>query len=52
MQRLKYGFVSIASHKMITHRFQTLGDCLEALAKHVGEEAAMETISTKLDQVL
>ncbi len=52
LQRLKHGFASVASHEMITRRFQTLGDCFEALAGHLGEEAAIETICTKLDQVL
>ncbi len=52
LQRLKYGFAAIASHEMITRRFQTLGDCFEALAEHVGEEAAIEAISARLDQAL
>jgi len=49
LQRLKHGFASVASHEMITRRFQALG---EYLAGHVGEEAAVETISAKLDQLL
>ena len=52
LRRLRYGFVAVASHEMITRRFQMLGDCFEALAEHVGEEAAIEAISVKLDQVL
>ena len=52
LQRLKHGFASVASHELITRRFQTLGECFEALAGHIGEEAAIEMISTRLDQVL
>lgn len=52
LHRLKHGLAAIASHEMITRRFQTLGDCFEALAEHVGEEAAVEAISARLDQAL
>jgi hypothetical protein len=52
LQRLRHGFATVASHEAITRRYEFLGDCFEALAEHIGGQAAITEISTKLDQLL
>jgi hypothetical protein len=43
------GFAAVSRHEIITHRFENIGTCFKALADHVGEQAAIETIIAKLE---
>ncbi|MBV9688266.1 MAG: hypothetical protein JO202_00995 [Ktedonobacteraceae bacterium] len=45
MQRGLYGLASVAAHEIIRHRYQALGDYAEELAKHVGQEQAVEIMA-------
>lgn len=50
LQQLKHGFAQVASHELITHRFEHLGTVFEQLASHVGPQAAIEMIGEKLEE--
>jgi hypothetical protein len=52
LQQLKHGFATVASHELITHHMEALGNCFEALVAQVGERAAIETLAQRVDQLI
>lgn len=51
LQLLKNGFAVVASHKIINHHYDALGVCYEELARHIGAEAAIDTICKRINKL-
>lgn len=49
LRRLKYGFARVASHEIITNRYDFIGECYQELAGLIGEQKAAEEVTDKLD---
>ena len=52
LQLLRCGFAMVASHAAISHRYETLGSCMDRLAEHIGEENAIATICDRINALL
>ena len=52
LQRLRDGFAKTASHEMITHHYRVIDVCLEGLSIQVGEEAAIEAVCERINQLV
>lgn len=50
--RQAQAYASVASHDIITHRYEHLTACFESLAAKVGTTAAIEEIARKLEESL
>ncbi len=50
--RQAQAYASIASHDIITHRYEHLTSCFEILAAEVGTTAAIEEISRRMEEKL
>ncbi|MBV9689645.1 MAG: hypothetical protein JO202_08025 [Ktedonobacteraceae bacterium] len=46
LHRGLYGLASVASHEIIRHRYQALGEYADELAKHLGQEQARDLLVT------
>lgn len=52
MRQAMSGYAVVSAHDTITHHYQNLALCLEELTAQVGEKAAIETIITRLEEML
>jgi hypothetical protein len=52
MRQVMSGYAIVSAHEIITSHYQTLGTCFEALTAQVGEQAAIEAIITRLEEIL
>jgi hypothetical protein len=50
--RQAQAYASVASHDIITHRYEHLTRCFERLAAEVGTTAAIEEIARKIEERL
>jgi hypothetical protein len=52
MRQAMSGYAVVSAHEMITNHYQTLGTCFEELTAQMGEQAAIETIIARLEEML
>lgn len=50
--RQAQGYASVASHDIITHRYENLTNCFERLAAKLGPQQAIAEIAQKLEEGL
>jgi hypothetical protein len=46
------GYAIVSAHDIITNHYQNLGACFEELSTQVGEQAAIEAIIARLEEML
>ena len=44
------GYAVVSRHDIISNHYQQLGDCLEELAEHIGEQAAIKVLVETLEE--
>ena len=50
MARIRDGFAMVASHEIISHRYNQLGSLCEQLGQHVGPVEAYTWLVERMDQ--
>lgn len=50
--RQAQAYASVATHDVITHRYEHLTNCFERLAAEIGTTAAIEEIAQKMEERL
>lgn len=51
LQQIKSGFAQCASHEVIMGHYRVIDVCFEGLAKHIGEEAAIDAVCERIDTI-
>jgi hypothetical protein len=51
LQHVRHGFAQTASHEIISHHYRIIDVCFEELAAHLGEEAAIEAVCERINEL-
>jgi hypothetical protein len=52
MRQAMSGYAIVSPHEVITNHYQTLSTCFEELTAQVGEQAAIEVLIARLEEIL